>query len=155
MVEKYVGKTTNEKNSDCDNKNEEQSATERIEFVIEGNWMVFYATPTLTFMAFTVVTNAHGPLPSQQHAVWQPQQEVARPNQLPTLVSCDWIAWTAGGKNINFYEKFPSQSERIVTSSYLLYTFFKHAIALMLWTCSIQSLRVTVPNENANYQPFD
>ena len=37
MVEKYVGKTTNEKNSDCDNKNEEQSATERIEFVIEGN----------------------------------------------------------------------------------------------------------------------
>ena len=38
MVEKYVGKTTNEKNSDCDNKNEEQSATERIEFVIEGNW---------------------------------------------------------------------------------------------------------------------
>ena len=49
----------------------------------------YYNSPTPTLMAFTGVTNAHGPSPrlSQQHvdlhyAVWQPQQEVTRPKAM-------------------------------------------------------------------------
>ena len=65
--------------------------------------LVFWTPdPTHTLMAFTGVTNSHGPHLSQQHAglqhaVWQQQQEVTRPKArfkpfLPEKSGVDWGA---------------------------------------------------------------